>query len=126
MLMLCPICAEEFHGRSLVCPGCDCWLVPGALGEDTADSRVDHGDRSEFVELCRPRAHPVAMIVKEVLEHNGVAVLVHGGNALSVLPQLAFVGELRVMVARDQIEFARELYQAYFERVDDFGAEESD
>jgi hypothetical protein len=121
MLMLCPICSDEFQGRGLVCPTCDCWLVPASPIESTFADEETHPDYGvEFVELCRPRTHPVAMIVKEVLEHNGVATLVQGSNAMSVLPHLAFAGELRVMVARNQIDFARELYHAYFERDDDF------
>ena len=69
----------------------------------------------KFVELCRPKLYPVALFIKETLEQNGIITLVKGGNAISLLPHLAFGGELRVLVDSQQIEFARELYQAYFE-----------
>ncbi|HEY7547360.1 MAG TPA: hypothetical protein VID27_20865 [Blastocatellia bacterium] len=75
--------------------------------------------RVEFVELCRPRTYPVAMLIKQMLEQNGVAAIVQGGHALSVLPQLVFGGELRVLVDSEEIEYARELYRAYFESDDD-------
>lgn len=128
MLMLCPICAGEFSCSVSECPGCGSSLVPSSLSEDIGGLEIatDGARATEFVELCRPRAFPVAMIIKDVLERNGVVVLVHGGHALSVLPHLAFAGELRVMVTRRQADFARQLYRAYFESSDDeFGEEES-
>ena len=73
----------------------------------------------EFVELCRPKLYPVALFIKETLEQNGVITFVKGGNAISLFPHLAFGGELRVLVDREQLEFARQLYQAYFENQED-------
>lgn len=72
-----------------------------------------------FVELCRPKLFPLALLIKETLEQNGVVTLVNGGNAISMLPHLAFGGELRVLVDRNQLDYARELYQAYFENHED-------
>jgi hypothetical protein len=69
----------------------------------------------EFVELCRPRIHPVAMLIKQTLEQHGVTVLIQGGHSISVMPALAFNGQLRVMVASEQFEFASAPYKAYFE-----------
>ncbi|MBI3653451.1 MAG: DUF2007 domain-containing protein [Acidobacteria bacterium] len=74
---------------------------------------------SEFVELCRPKLYPVAMLIKETLEQNGIHTLIKGGNAISLLPHLAFGGELRVLVDKEQLDYARELYQAYFENQED-------
>lgn len=59
------------------------------------------------------------MLIKQMLEQNGVAVMVQGGHSLSVLPHLAFGGEMRVMVDGEQLEFAQALYRAYFESDDD-------
>ena len=73
----------------------------------------------EFVELCRPRLYPLAMLIKQKLEQNGVEVLVQGANAISVLPHLAIGGELRVLVDRGKLDYARALYQAYFEGDED-------
>lgn len=73
----------------------------------------------EFVELCRPKLIPVAQLIKQTLEQNGVPTIVQGGNALSLMPHLAFGGQLRVLVDREQLEFARQLYQAYFENQED-------
>lgn len=120
MLMLCPICAGEFEISAADCPSCGCNLVASTM-EDDSFSDSDAGDGFEFVEMCRSRGHPVAMLIKQTLEQNGVTVILHGGNFISVLPSLAFGGELRVLVPRDQLEYARELYVAYFE-----GGEESD
>jgi hypothetical protein len=120
MLMLCPICAEEFYLRVLACPTCGCNLVPETLTEVTRMTMPEKESREiEFVELCRPKLFPVAMLIKETLEQNGVVTLVKGGNAISLLPHLAFGGELRVLVDSNQLEYARELYQAYFENQED-------
>lgn len=69
----------------------------------------------EFVELCRPRLYPVAMLIKQTLESHDVTVIIQGGHSLSVMPNFAFMGEIRVLVERDQLEYARALYAAYFE-----------
>src|SRR5437868_1596379 len=116
MLMLCPICAEEFYLRLLACPTCGCNLIPETLSEGIPMTITEKENREiKFVELCRPKLYPVALFIKETLEQNGIITLVKGGNAISLLPHLAFGGELRVLVDSQQIEFARELYQAYFE-----------
>ena len=114
--MLCPICAGEFQLRLSSCPGCGCDLVPSTLNEKAArQMKASLERRPDFVELCRPRLYPVAMLIKGMLEQHGVPVMVQGGHFLSVMPHLAFGGELRVMVDGEQLEFARELYHAYFE-----------
>jgi hypothetical protein len=69
----------------------------------------------EFVELCRPQSYPQAMFIRQTLEQNHVSVLIQGLHSLSVMPHLAFGGQLRVLVARDQIEYAQALYKAFFE-----------
>ncbi len=116
MLMLCPICAGEFQMRLASCPGCGCGLIPSQIAESHAPptERADR-KRMEFVELCRPRAYPVAMLIKQMLEQNGVAATVQGGQSLSLLPHLAFVGQLRIFVDKDQLDYAHALYSAYFE-----------
>ena len=117
--MLCPICAGEFQLRIELCPTCECDLVPMTLDQKAA-RRTESSEREaiRFVELCRPRLYPVAMLIKQMLQRNDVAVLVQGGHSLSVMPHLAFGGELRVMVDGRQLEFARSLYKAYFESED--------
>jgi ABC-type transport system substrate-binding protein len=91
-------------------------LVPSTLSEQKTSEAMGMKIRpTTFVELCRPHAYPVAMLIKQMLEQNGVNVIVQGANAISVQPHLAFGGELRVMVDGQQLEFARQLYQAYFE-----------
>jgi hypothetical protein len=119
MLMLCPICAGEFDSPARVCPACGCELFPFTLNPTSEVVTRQEKRRVEFVELCRPRTYPVAMLIKQMLEQNGVAAIVQGGHALSVLPQLVFGGELRVLVDSEEIEYARELYRAYFESDDD-------
>jgi hypothetical protein len=69
----------------------------------------------EFVELCRPQSNPEAMFIKETLEQNHVTVLIQGVHSLSLMPHLAFGGQLRVLVGRGQLEYAQALYKAYFE-----------
>lgn len=115
MLMLCPICAGEFEVSAADCPSCGCNLVASTMLDDSFPARdVDGG--FEFVEMCRSRGgYPLAMLVKQTLEQNGVAVILQGGNFISVMPSLAFGGELRVLVPRHQLEYARALYEAYFE-----------
>ena len=115
MLMLCPICAGEFQLEVGLCPTCDCGLIPVTLDPATALELESLGETVKFVELCRPRIHAVAMLIKQMLERHDVAVLVQGGSSLSVMPHLVFGGELRVMVDSRQLEFARSLYRAYFE-----------
>jgi hypothetical protein len=65
------------------------------------------------------------MLIKQMLEQHEVVVLIQGGNSLSVMPYLAFGGELRVLVDSRHIEYARSLYEAYFEAEDgtDFSSE---
>lgn len=113
MLMLCPICAGEFELNAPDCPACGCTLVASTMQED------DFGDKDEafeFVEMCRSQGgYPVAMLIKQTLEQNGVTVILQGGHFMSVMPSLAVGGELRVLVPRHQLEFARALYEAYFE-----------
>ncbi len=116
MLMLCPICAGEFELDASVCPTCAFKLVPSALREDAVASEQTGKRRDvQFVELCRPLMYPVAMLVKQTLEQNGVTVVIHGEHSLSVQPHLVFGGQLRILVPNDQLEFARELHKAYFE-----------
>ncbi|HXF39714.1 MAG TPA: DUF2007 domain-containing protein [Blastocatellia bacterium] len=116
MLMLCPICAGEFEVDASVCPACEFKLVPSALREDAVASKETSERRGvQFVELCRPLMYPVAMLVKQTLEQNGVTVMIHGEHSLSVQPHLVFGGQLRILVPDDQLEFARELHKAYFE-----------
>jgi hypothetical protein len=127
MLMLCPICGGEFEIDSSVCAGCGCQLVPSSLKERGATVvEVTKREEIEFVELCRPWTHPQAMLIKETLEQNNVAVLIQGMHSLSVMPHLAFGGQLRVLVGRRQLEYARALYKAYFESDEetDYFAEE--
>lgn len=125
MLMLCPICAGEFERQATDCPACGCTLVPETLASDSPVSLAPDGSRTkpkaqiEFVELCRPRLYPLALLIQQTLEQHGVIVWVHGGNVVSLMPQLAFGGELRVLVDRDQSDYARELYKAYFENDED-------
>lgn len=116
MLMLCPICGGEFETTAGVCAGCGCQLVPSTLCEQTTNV-IETPERRdiEFVELCRPWTHPEAMLIKETLEQNNVVVLIQGMHSLSVMPHLAFGGQLRVLVGRHQLEYARALYKAYFE-----------
>jgi hypothetical protein len=120
MMMLCPICADEFLLRIPACPNCGCNLVPETLTEvaHMPLSREEY-HQLEFVELCRPKLIPVAQLVKQTLEQNGIPTIVQGGNALSLLPHLAFGGELRVLVDSRQLSYARQLYEAYFENQDD-------
>ncbi|HEX5731273.1 MAG TPA: hypothetical protein VF131_00450 [Blastocatellia bacterium] len=102
--------------RLASCPGCGCGLVPSEVVESLKPAPdKSKKKRLELVELCRPRSFPVAMLVKQTLEQNGVAATVQGGQSISLLPHLAFGGELRVFVARDQLDYARALYKAYFE-----------
>ena len=117
MLMLCPICAGEFETQKGVCLSCGCVLVPSTLGNDpVSDANTKAEKRQvEFVELCRPQTNPEAMFIKETLEQNHVAVMIQGMHSLSLMPYLAFGGQLRVLVARDQLEYAQALYKAYFE-----------
>jgi hypothetical protein len=116
MLMLCPICAGEFQTMAEHCPGCGCGLVAGTFDERTAAEIKAIASREVlYVELCRPRLHPVAMLIKQMLEQNHVSVIIQGGHSLSVMPHLAYIGELRVLVEQEQLEFARGLYKAYFE-----------
>ena len=113
MLMLCPICSEDFQHAEARCPDCGCGLVPASLDTPDAEAVPDGG--AELVELCRPRLFTLAMLIQQILEQNGVTAFVPGANAFSVMPHLAFSGEMRVMVSRDQLEYARQLYTAYFE-----------
>lgn len=116
MLMLCPICAGEFQAVSESCPGCGVGLVPGTMDQQTATA-IDAAARQhiEFVELCRPQLYPVAMLIKQMLEQNGVRTMLQGGHSISVLPYLAFGGGMRLLVDATQHEFAENLYRAYFE-----------
>jgi hypothetical protein len=127
MLMLCPICAGEFETQKGVCLSCGCVLVPSTLGDDPVRDREPNAEREqvEFVELCRPQTNPEAMFIKETLEQNHVAVMIQGMHSLSLMPHLAFGGQLRVLVARDQLEYAQALYKAYFESDEeiDYGEE---
>jgi hypothetical protein len=75
----------------------------------------EHKRDQEFVELCRPLNHPEAMFIKQTLEQNRVMVMIQGMHSVSVMPHLAFGGQLIVLVGRQQLEYARALYRAYFE-----------
>src|SRR5436190_24308946 len=120
MLMLCPICADEFLLRVPACPNCGCNLVPETLAETPSMTLTQKEiNQIQFVELCRPKLIPVAQLIKQTLEQNGVITIVQGGNALSLMPHLAFGGELRILVDSQQLEYARELYEAYFENEED-------
>jgi hypothetical protein len=119
MLMLCPICAGEFETDSRVCPDCQFELVPSSLNRGAAVVEEAQSGEVELVELCRPTTYPIAMLIKQMLEQNGVVVVMQGAHSLSVQPNLMFGGQLRVMVPVTQLEFARELYKAYFEADED-------
>jgi hypothetical protein len=116
MLMLCPICAGEYEVDASVCPTCEFKLVPSALKEERVESHAAAEERQpQFVELCRPLMYPIAVLIRQTLEQNGVAVVMHGEHSLSVQPHLVFGGQLRVLVPSNQLDFAQELYRAYFE-----------
>jgi hypothetical protein len=120
MLMLCPICAGEFQVQVSACPGCGCNLIPENVTEMAkADSPMQRFFQLEFVELCRPKLYPIAMLVKQKLEQHDVQAWVQGGNAISVMPQLAFGGDLRVFVEKEKLDFAKEIYKAYFDTDED-------
>jgi len=127
MLMLCPICADEFQGSQSHCPACGFDLFPVTMDERAA-AELDAAARRpvEYVELCRPQLYPVAMLVKQVLEQHDVHAIVQGGHSLSVMPHLALLGELRVLVESERLDLARRIYAAYFETADDmeFSVEE--
>jgi hypothetical protein len=127
MLMLCPICADEFPGSQSHCPACGFDLFPVTMDERTAAELQEAARRPvEYVELCRPRLYPVAMLIKQVLEQHDVHVIVQGAHSLSVMPHLAMLGELRVLVDSERLDLARRVYAAYFEMSDDmeFSADE--
>ena len=116
MLMLCPICAGEFETHAGVCLNCDFVLIPSTLNQETPGKiKAAQKREVEFVELCRPQTNPEAMFIKDTLEQNNVAVLIQGVHSLSLMPHLAFGGQLRVLVGRNQLEYAQALYKAYFE-----------
>lgn len=118
--MLCPICAGEFQVQVSACPGCGCNLIPENVTElAKADNPVQRFFQLEFVELCRPKLYPIAMLVKQKLEQHDVQAWVQGGNAISVMPQLAFGGDLRVFVEKEKLDFAKEIYKAYFDTDED-------
>ena len=120
MLMLCPICAGEFETQAGTCLNCDFVLIPSTLNQETV-GKSDPGAKGEveFVELCRPLTNPEAMLIKATLEQNNVAVLIQGMHSLSLMPQLAFGGQLRVLVGRNQFAYAQALYKAFFESDDE-------
>ena len=117
MLMLCPICAGEFETHSGVCLSCGCVLVPSTLSEEASGMTETAAEKREveFVELCRHQSNPEALFIKETLEQNNVTVLIQGMHSISLMPHLAFGGQLRVLVGRNQLEYAQALYKAYFE-----------
>ena len=122
MLMLCPICAGEFETQAGLCLNCDCVLIPSTLNQETpAKAKAGEKKDVQFVELCRPQTNPEAMFIKDTLEQNNVIVLIQGMHSLSLMPHLAFGGQLRVLVARDQFEYAAALYKAYFESDEESG-----
>ena len=97
---------------------CGCVLVPSTLSEEQVgltETANTQRKEVEFVELCRPQTNPEALFIKETLEQNNIAVLIRGMHSLSLMPYLAFGGQLRLLVARDQLEYARALYKAFFE-----------
>lgn len=114
MLMLCPICSADFQLPEAKCPACGCGLIPSSL-DAALEPEIDFGNEPKLVELCRPRLYSLAMLIKQTLDQNGVPAMVLGGNAFSVMPHLAFSGEMRVMVSESHLEYARELYAAYFQ-----------
>ncbi len=120
MLMMCPICAGEFQLQVSDCPGCGCKLVPENVTEFTKPANLaQRFFQLDFVELCRPKLYPIAMLVIQKLEQHGVQAWVQGGNAISVMPQLAFGGDLRVFVEKEKLDFAKEIYKAYFDTDED-------
>jgi hypothetical protein len=96
--------------------------VPSTLSEEPVgltQTASRKKTKIEFVELCRPHTSPEAMFIKETLEQNNVAVMIQGMHSLSLMPYLAFGGQLRLLVARDQHEYAKALYKAFFESDED-------
>jgi len=94
-------------------------LVPSSISDEqsglTQTGKEKKKKDIEFVELCRPQTNPEALFIKETLEQNNVAVMIQGMHSLSLMPYLAFGGQLRLLVARDQLEYARAVYKAFFE-----------
>jgi hypothetical protein len=120
MLMLCPICAGEFETQSFACLRCGCELVPSSISDiPTFQDEVTSTRDVEFVELCRPLSNPEAMFIKATLEQNNIAVIIQGIHSSWVMPHLAFGGQLRLLVDREQFEYASAIYKAYFESEED-------
>src|SRR5215467_13402633 len=114
MLMLCPICSGDFQQTEPLCPACGCGLVPASIVVEPK-LQSDRQVGEALVELCRPRLYSVAMLIKQPLEQNGVAAIIPGANSFAIMPHLSFSGEMRVMVFADQLDYAREIYAAYFQ-----------
>lgn len=121
MLMLCPICAGEFESEAGLCLKCDFVLIPTTITQDPAGKKPANKKEVQFVELCRPQTNPEALFIKDTLEQNNVVVMIQGMHSLSLMPHLAFGGQLRVLVAQDQLEYAAALYKAYFESDEESG-----
>ena len=70
--------------NSGVCASCGCAVVPSTLNEFGAPMTEVMSERQddEFVELCRPWTHPEAMLIKQTLEQNNVAVMIQGAYHL--------------------------------------------
>jgi len=95
--------------------------VPSSINdvESFPDEIASSPREVEFVELCRPLSNPEAMFIKATLEQNNIAVIIQGIHSSWVMPHLAFGGQLRLLVDREQLEYASAIYKAYFESEED-------
>ncbi len=89
-------------------------MVPSSLETGEAPTKERTTQQQSFIELCRPPNFAVAMLIKQMLEQNGVLAWVKGGHSLAMFPQLMFGGELKILVEASSYEYAWQLYQAYF------------
>jgi hypothetical protein len=106
--MFCPECKSEYREGFTRCSDCNVALVSALLPEE-----MDcHGDGQVTVFVTRDMVE--AETVKEVLESNDIEVFISGENS----PLPGFPTEVRLIVCKEQADFAHEILEEFSEEED--------
>jgi hypothetical protein len=115
--MFCPKCKKKFKWMLLTCPDCGVPLIdevakPHRAAETSAVKYIN------YVPLYSPQNESESMLLKSVLDSEGINYFVRNDNfgSLEVGPRIGLFNAKMIEVQDDQYERANELLSDYFDK----------